>query len=72
MNKEITHTKVTFKAIPNGFLNRLAKLTSRTADNSKMSINKSYPGNNRVLAKVRLNMKIFPNLKELWENADER
>ena len=37
-----------------------------------MSINKSYPGNNRVLAKVRLNMKIFPTLKELWENEDER
>ena len=30
MNKESTHTKATFKAIPNGVLNRLAKLTPRT------------------------------------------
>ena len=38
LNKESTHTKSTFKAIPNRVLNRLAKLTSRTEKNSKMTI----------------------------------
>ena len=39
LNKEITHTKVTFKDFPSGVLNRLAKLTSITEENSTMSIN---------------------------------
>ena len=38
LNKEITHMKATFKAIPNGLLKILAKLTSRTEQNAKMSI----------------------------------
>ena len=36
-----------------------------------MSINERYPSYTMELAKAGLNMKIFPDLKELWENADE-
>ena len=38
LNKGITHTKATLKAIPNVILNILAKLISRTEENSNMSI----------------------------------
>ena len=38
LNKASTHTKATFKTIPNGVLNRFSKLTSRIEDNSNMSI----------------------------------
>ena len=38
LNKESTHTKATFKAILNGFLNGSAKLTSRIEDNANMII----------------------------------
>ena len=43
LNKESTHTKATFKAIPNGVLNRLAKLTSITEEYANMSIQERYP-----------------------------
>ena len=39
LNKKITHTKSTFKAIPNGVLNRLSKLASIIEKNAKMNIN---------------------------------
>ena len=38
LNKESTNTKTTFKAIPNGVLNRLSKPTSGTEENSKTGI----------------------------------
>ena len=38
LNKESTHTKATLEAIPNGFLNILAKLASRTEENFQMII----------------------------------
>ena len=58
--------------IPNGVLNRLAKLTSRAKENAKTSINEQYPGQNNTQARAGLGMKNFPTLKELWDNADER
>ena len=64
--------KATCKAIPNGVLNRLAKPTSRTDENTKMSIKKHYPDHTNALAWAGLSMKIFPTLKELCKNADKR
>ena len=66
LNKESTHTKATFKAILNWVRKRLAKLTSRTEENAKISINKHYPDHTNALARAGLNMKIFSTLKELW------
>ena len=63
LNKESTHTKATFKAIPNGVLNRLAKLTSRIEEKSSMSIRERYPDHASALARVGLGMKNFPTLK---------
>ena len=37
LNKESTHTKSTFKAIPNGVLNRLEKITSIKDENVRIS-----------------------------------
>ena len=70
LNKESTHTKATFEAIPNGVLNILAKITSRTEENAKMSIKERCPDHDNSLARVGIGMKNFPTLKELWENAD--
>ena len=72
LNKKSTHTKATFKAIPNGVLNRLAKINSITEENVKMSIKEYYPDHANTLARVGLGMKNFPTLKELWDNAEER
>ena len=50
----------------------MVKLTSRTKENAKTSINEQYPGQNNTQARAGLGMKNFPTLKELWDNADER
>ena len=63
MNKESTHTKATFKAIPNGVLNRLAKLTSITEENSIMSIKERYADPANALARAGIGMKNFPTLE---------
>ena len=67
LNKESTHTKATFKLIPDGVLDRLANITSIIEDNSKMSIKEQYPDHANALARGGLDMKNFPTLKELWE-----
>ena len=40
-------------------------------ENSKVIINKRYPDHTKALTKSGLDMNIFPDLKELWENANE-
>ena len=72
LNKEITQKEATFKAISNGVLNRLAKITSRTEENAKISLKKNYPDHANALARAGLGLKNFPTLKELWDNVDER
>ena len=57
MNKESTHTKSTFKAIPNGVLNILEKLTSNMEENSKMRINERCPGHTMKLTKSGINQR---------------
>ena len=58
-NKESTHMKATFEVIPNGVLNKLAKLTSRIEENTKMNIRERYPDHNNESSRARLSMKIF-------------
>ena len=57
LNKESTHTKFTFKAILNGVLNILAKLTSRTEKNAKMNIKERYFEHVNALSRAGLGMK---------------
>ena len=59
----VSNTISTFKAIPDGVLNLLVKLNSRTEDNIKMDINEIYPNHTIALHKTVLNMNIFPTLK---------
>ena len=66
LNRESTHTKATFKAIPNGVLNRLAKITSGTEENANMSKKERCPDRANALARAGIGMKNFPTLKELW------
>ena len=51
--------KGTFKVIPNGVLNRFFELTSRTEENSNMSIKEHYPDDTYVLARAGLGIKTF-------------
>ena len=72
LNKEITQKEATFKAISNGVLNMLAKITSRIEEKAKISLKKNYPDHSNALARAGLGLKNFPTLKELWDNVDER
>ena len=58
--------------ITNRVLNILAKLTSRTEENSKANIKELYPDQSNALSKEGLGMNVFPTLKELWKNVDEQ
>ena len=71
LNKEITHTKDTFKSTPNGVLNRLAKIISIMEGKSNMNIKERYPDHKREKSKAGSNIKIIPTFKELWKNEDE-
>ena len=72
MNTDIPHTKATFKDTPNLDLNRQAKLSSRKEDNCEMRINERYHDHAITLTKSEVSMKMFPTLKELWENTDQK
>ena len=72
MNTDIPHTKATFKETPNLDLNRQAKLSSGKEDNSEMRINERYHDHSISLTKSEVSMKMFPTLKELWENTDQK
>ena len=65
LNKERTNSEAAFKATPKGVLNILAKVKSRTWDNTKMISNERYYGHKMALTKAGLNMKTFTTLKEL-------
>ena len=61
-----------FKAIPNGVLNRLAKLTLITKETANFILKERYSDCANALTRAGLGMKNFPTLKQLWENAYER
>ena len=72
MNKEITHTKSTFKSTPSGVLNRLERLIQGLEENSKTRVNDIYPGHTMALIKSGINLKTPPTLEELWEYVYEQ
>ena len=57
--------------IPNGVLNKLAKLTSIKGENAKISTMECYPDHANALDRAGIGIKNFPTLKELWDNADQ-
>ena len=63
INKQSTHTKSTFKAVPNGVSNMLSKLTSWKEENSKMRINERFPGHKMALTKAGINLKSYSTLE---------
>ena len=63
LNKQSTHKKATFQEIPNGVLNSLTRLTSRTEEKSNISIKERYPDHANAPAIAGLGMKNFPTLK---------
>ena len=65
MNKESNHRKATFKAVHNGVLNRFAKITSRTEENSNIQVNKLYIAHTSALNKACINLNNTP----LWDNC---
>ena len=54
LNKGSTHTKACFKAIPNGVLSRLAKLTSATEISKEKKLDELYPDHAEALRKADL------------------
>ena len=64
--KESTHTPGTLRAIPSGFLNRLAKLTSRKTSLRSEGVDKVYPDHANALRKAGLTPPDFPTMRYLW------
>ena len=59
----------TFKTIKSSIFNRIVKLTSHMEKNTKMKIDKRYPGQANAFMKASLDPKIFPSLKQIWMQA---
>jgi hypothetical protein len=72
LNKGSTHTKACFKAIPNGVLGRLAKLTSATEISKEKKLDELYPDHAEALRKADLAPKTFPTLKETLNKISEQ
>ena len=69
LNKGSTHTPATFKSIPAGVINRLAKLTSLTPETEDKRIDELYPGHVEALRRAKLisNTFEFPTLQQANE-----
>ena len=72
VGKESTHTSGTLRAIPSGFLNRLAKLTSRKPSIRAAAVDTIYPAHMNALHKAGLAPPVFPTMGELWQKQDEK
>ena len=71
LNNDSTHTQVTFKAILNGVLGRLNKLTSRTKELENVPIDKIYPHHAKALQIAGIAPKTFPTFRELDELSNK-
>ena len=69
--KESTHTPSTLRAISSGFLNRPAKLTSRTPSLHYEGVDKVYPDHANALCKAGLAPPNFPTMGDLWKIQDK-
>ena len=57
---------------PLGFLNRLAKLTSRKPSTHYEAVEKIYPDHENALRKAGLTLPILPTMGDLWRKQDEK
>ena len=62
VGKESTHTPGNLRAIPSGFLNRLAKLTSRKPSLNYEGVDKVHPDHTNALLKAVLAPPDFPTM----------
>ena len=60
-----THTPRTLRAIPSGFLNHLAKFTSRNPSIQAEAVDKIYPALANALHKAVLAPPVFPTMGDL-------
>ena len=67
-----THTPRTLCVIPSGFLERLAKLTSRKPSIHSEAVDRFYPNHLNALCKAGLAPPNFLTMGDLWSNQDER
>ena len=72
VGKDSTHTPGTLHAIPSGFLNRLAKITSRKPSLHSEGVDKVYPDHANALRKTGLAPPDFPTMGDLWKMQDEK
>ena len=72
LNQGSAHTQSCFKAIPHGVMTRLAKLTTRSAENENTPIDVLYPKHADALRKSHLAPKTFPTLGTLINTREER
>ena len=63
--KKNTHTPGTLRAIPSGFLNHLAKLTSRKPSIHAEAVDKIFPDHANALRKAGLAPPNFPTMGDL-------
>ena len=62
VGKESTHTPDTLRAIPSGFFNRLAKITSRKPSIQAAAVDTIYLAHANALRKVGLAPPVFPTM----------
>ena len=62
VGNESTHTPSILCAIPSGFFNRLAKLTSRKPSIRAAAVDSIYPAHANTLRKVGLAPSVFPTM----------
>ena len=65
LNSDITYMSSTFRAIPNGVLGRLSKLTSKSKKLDDTPINKVHPHHSKALQIAGIAPEKFPTFKEI-------
>ena len=68
----ITRTTGTLRTFPSGFLNHLAKTTSRRTSFHSEELDKICPDHANALRKAELVPPIFLTIGELWKNKYEK
>ena len=70
--KESTCTPGTLRGIPSGFLNELAKLSTRKPSIHSEGADKIYPNHANALRKVGLVSQNIPTMGDLWSKQDDK
>ena len=72
VGKESTHTPGTLRAIPSRVLNSMAELTSRNPSIHAGAVDNIYPAHVNALRKADLAPLVFPTMRDLWRNQNEK